>query len=781
MLNSVTAIRHCSSLAAIALALTACVAPSAQQAPPESVPREAAVVPIQFNEAEAIIEAFYSTEISQFRKWDVDPGRDHGLSIRQNWAAVDYEWASKPASGPALRLSRQFNLDCSAYDKLMVKLAAPEGVIVRVTATTDRGTLSYASPPAGNEETEHFLDLEGATRIDTITLELDATRDGNAAGWLRWVGLQNTERLKQYFARWDYSKMRWDAHLKGPDYEPEFKPAYGIFMTPDELDALRADHAAAVKENGESGYSATVTSSRDMIPEQGIHEFANSGGQGGSHARNRDKDLAPLQGSTHLAVAGLVARDAGALRMAARFALSIAMSEHWETGFMSQLPGGPWEDRAFRRSYVCDDIATILDLAGEMFTSTGRQYLMRRLAEEGAGPINFVTWRHEYIFHCNQLAYFNKGRMYAYLVMEREYPRVKPYTDLALADTIDNLNIVIQPDGGCLEGPGYFNPTIRENYYVLKHYARARNIELSTLIPGALRRTADYAAAVASTTPNDVIPICDCGTEASFGTSTLDVLVDLMPDSYWVTVYNKKRSLSGEDPLPYKAPPLPHFLSLPDTGLIASVRDLGGHAVKLLIMGHQAGADHTHEDKGSFVLEFAGQTFAMDLGICEYSDPIHHVYKQCQRHNMLVPSGLSERPHPDRPLPVEVKPQGSGDATAFHATIDATPGWRGLYKKWVRTWDSPTPATLTIRDEYALGKGDAVEFYWQTQLPCRQEGQSVVITGDKGIVTLRAPEDCAVRLEALPLAEGAGQTRITVRKEGAEGTLEVTAELKPME
>ena len=49
------------------------------------------------------------------------------------------------------------------------------------------------------------------------------------------------------------------------------------------------------------------------------------------------------------------------------------------------------------------------------------------------------------------------------------------------------------------------------------------------------------------------------------------------------------------------------------------------------------------------VLEFAGDTFAMDLGICDYGDPLSIPYKQCQRHNMLVPTGTTERPHPTNP------------------------------------------------------------------------------------------------------------------------------------
>ena len=48
----------------------------------------------------------------------------------------------------------------------------------------------------------------------------------------------------------------------------------------------------------------------------------------------------------------------------------------------------------------------------------------------------------------------------------------------------------------------------------------------------------------------------------------------------------------------------------------------------------KAGAGHNHEDKGSFVLEFAGETFAMDPGTCDYSNPLAEILSHCERHNM---------------------------------------------------------------------------------------------------------------------------------------------------
>ena len=78
---------------------------------------------------------------------------------------------------------------------------------------------------------------------------------------------------------------------------------------------------------------------------------------------------------------------------------------------------------------------------------------------------------------------------------------------------------------------------------------------------------------------------------------------------------------------------------------------------------------------------------------------------------------MAERPQPTNPIPVDVKPQGTGDEVSFSARIDATPGWEAYYRKWVRTWESPTPDTLVIRDDYELVNGDAVEWCWSTRLP----------------------------------------------------------------
>jgi hypothetical protein len=376
--------------------------------------------------------------------------------------------------------------------------------------------------------------------------------------------------------------------------------------------------------------------------------------------------------------------------------------------------------------------------------------------------------------------------MLGYLTLERYWTHVTPYTEIAYQNLIENLDNSVLADGGYVEGPTYFRCVARDGGLSLYYYARARGQDLASVIPDSMRRTAPFAEAVVSTDAGaDVIPICDA--RPSVEQEAAAVMASLLPGSQWVSIWHKVLARTGMPEtvfawqmarsVPAHAPERLPFAFLPEMGVMSSVRPLGEHEVKLFIMGNKAGAGHAHEDKGSFVLEFAGDTFAMDPGTCDYANPLAMELKTCQRHNMLTPSGLVQRPHPPSPLPADVKPVGAGDTVRFHAAIDAAPGWEGVYKRWQRTWESPTPDVLVISDDYELESGDGVEFYWSTLLPVSVEGQRVTITGRRGAVELTAAADCTIRVDELPLAGDQAQQRIVVCRKGQSGQLTVTVRL----
>jgi hypothetical protein len=752
------------------------------------------------NEAESIIDPFWDAALSELGQWAIDSGAEHGLAVQQSWCWVEFDWMRCPAAGPALRMRRTCGIECGDYDRLVLSVMAPEKAVVRIIAETDRGTLQLDGLPADTKKKELALDLNGAVRLEAVTIEVIAGGEGIAKGWFNWLGLQHSGRLARKLNRpsgWD---ARWERHLKDESFDPQFQPAYGLVLDAGELDALRRRHAVLTGDGKTSPFTAAGAAAWGTPPEAMIHDFVNFWNDS-RYNRERDYGKFILNHGLNAAIAGHLLKDKSLLRLAARYALSIAMCGRWDDGFICRFPGGAFDHRCFVQSLCAYEVAGILDLAGECFTDVGRNFLLRRLSEEAIGSIQFNTWNYDYIFRCNQLAWFTPGRMLALGVLSRHYPRVRPYLDIAYRELCESLEATILPDGGYPEGSTYFRCVGRDAGLGIYYYSRATGQPMADLVPACMTRCSDFAGTFASMDEaQDMVAVCDAVPLHEIGSQA--IMAGLLPQSAWLPMLHKTiarndgwpvNAIHGSegypsmladaaiawmlverlDAAPWDPPP---FVALPDMGPMASHRQLGGHWVKLLIQGNKSGAGHAHEDKGSFVLEFAGDTFALDPGTCDYSHPMAGLFKQCERHNMLVPFGFSVRPAPPLCLHHDVKPTGMGGAVCFRAEIDATPGWEPYYKRWHRSWDSPSPDRLTITDDYELAAGDGVEFYWQTKLPVAVEGSKAVITGRSARLELEASAGCLWRMDELPLIDGS-QHRLAFQQRGKSGRLVVQTRL----
>jgi hypothetical protein len=222
---------------------------------------------------------------------------------------------------------------------------------------------------------------------------------------------------------------------------------------------------------------------------------------------------------------------------------------------------------------------------------------------------------------------------------------------------------------------------------------------------------------------------------------------------------------------------------------------MDGELLKILVMSGTSGSGHVHEHHGGFVLEFAGQTSALDPGQCAYAHSLSGLMGHCQRHNVLVPVGVEGRPHPDMldrgrvtgDGPVRRMPMSArGNAKRFSADVDLTKAWKTYYRKWQRTYESQTPDRLVIRDEYALKKGDGVDFQWLTQRDIEIEGSCIALSGRRGTVVIEAPDDCEIRVDELPLYNAPGLllprtnflSRLVIRKQAKSGVLAVNVRLR---
>ena len=778
------------------------------------------------NCAEAIFEAFFDETLSGLPRWRIDRGGAAGLTLGQKWSWVQYDWERAPSDPavPALRMTRDFEVDCADYDALVFSLVAPPGARVALIAGTEAGERRDLSPPFEALKRELLLPLGGARRLRRLTVEIyadPARPPGSACGWFNWIGLQHGAQLQRHLRQVARFDDRWADYLQPETFTPSCEPAYGLHLTRDELAAARTALAAAGGPRT-SPLWALAEDARRLVPEKMTTEYVNFWNDTRFN-RVRDTGNHLLTHGANAAQAAVLFRDPQLGRLAARYAICMAHCTRWDPSFLSWMTGCKWEHRAFVPSLVMYDCALILDLCGEWFTTYGRELLLRRLAEEGQGTNNYNAWWYTYLFWCNQTAWFMPGRMYAYLVLERTLPtqwepypkpvpsRVTPYTDLALADLLDNLGKILLPDGGYTEGPGYFTFTARQALITFYYYARARGLEPRTLAPPALLATAAMAETLASTADDSsMILICDAPCIPQEGAA---FLAWLMPDSHWVTIFRQCLARTGGRALtlltenlarglPAAGPAFRPFVDMPAIGQMASHRRHGGEWVKLFLMGNQSGAAHTHEDKGSFVLEFAGDSFAKDFGMCDYSNPLSDLMKHAQRHNMLTPLAAGGvRPKPQNPLFADLTPRGRGNETSFHASLDLAAGWEGWFERWTRTWDSPTPAELTITDDWSIQQGEGVVFHWTTPLPLTLDAgrRRAVIEGRRGRAILTWADGIEAACEELPLEEAcwkdvlrqrrevylmttllpATQPRLTLIQRGRSGRLVVRVSLEP--
>lgn len=745
--------------------------------------------PVPVNVAEAVIDPLWNPKLSEADAWSVT-GSAKGIHARQNWCNWVVEWggaasaASAGAAGEAaVRLEREFGVPVGAWERLLVSLQLPVGARLRLTAATDAGPRTRTTDPAGERREEAALELEGAARLDRLILEILPGDAGAAVGHLNWVGLQSPARLEAERARHRGRAAMVDRLLVDRAYEPAFRPAHDLLLDAAQLEALRERHP--------QGLGALED---PPAPEPMIGAYVNFWSDT-RYCRVRDEARPLVSQAVPIALDGLLRRDPERLRLAARYALSIALCEHWDDGFVTCFPGSDWEHRSFVPSLCTFDVAAVLELAGEMFNEAGRSFLRRALAERGLGNIRYVSWRYDYIHHCNQLLWFSPARMLALAVLEKCWPRVGRDTDRAFEEAMESVEATILPDGGYVEGPMYLKFPIVDGGQCLWIYSRLRGRPIAEMTPPALARTGDFYEALASTVEGrDVIPLSD----AQGGQVGLlaRVMRRLAPGTAWDRLAAAQSEPAGgkhgwldaalslecagdasPPPPPPAPPPRPH-LHLAETRLAASYRMLEGEPVKLLVVGGPARAGHQHEDKGHFVLEAAGEALAEDPGVVPYDHALCQQTKWAQRHNMLIPTGLDQRAAPENPVSSAVEIESAGDAATFTATVEAGVAWPDLYERWQRRIESPAPDRLDIHDTWSLARGDGVSFLWQTFLPAAIEGETVVITGRRARVRIAVPEGAEPRIERLPWLEGATQQRVSFTRPGRSGAMTVRVRIE---
>lgn len=258
------------------------------------------------NVVEAIFEEFWADQQSM-DAWEVEDGSAHELEVTRDWQTVTFAWHRDPGERPALKARRTYDLDTRGYDNVVLSMVQPKGTVARLTVETDSGTVSKSFASKNEPKVELELPLEGAARLDALTIEILAQGRASGFGYLYWIGLQNESLLERHLQTQARLVADRSPFLKDASFQPAFKPRYGIYLDDALIETMRQgepldlEAGAADEQEAEKVYV--------VEPEELFHDYV---GKWDDTRFNRERDHGKgiVGYANRLAIQAVVERDA---------------------------------------------------------------------------------------------------------------------------------------------------------------------------------------------------------------------------------------------------------------------------------------------------------------------------------------------------------------------------------------------------------------------------------------------------------------------------------------
>jgi hypothetical protein len=689
-----------------------------------------------------------------------DTGNPYGARAFQFWCWTTLAWDSAPVDRPVLSFSRSLEVDLAGYDTLIVRLAAAPHVRLTVRADIDGRERTLIDRRHGTGEAREYEAPLGGRVMRRLSITLESGGERAEEAWLGWIGVADAGRRAAMLARPNHFSPAWESELLPPGAAVDFVPRLSIVFDARELEAVRARALSPL-------YRPLMDQLRERARQAMAYPRSPEDQVGVFHAtsqwklivRERERDYRPFFIDAPIcAFVGLVDRDPAISRFAARIAMSLAYTDHWHYSFQQGFPGSTWDIRGFPESMVSHAVALAADWAGCWLTPDAEHLLRFAIATKGLPKAREVMLQWEYLWDCNQSHMIGIGRILGLLAVERGWPRTRDDIDQFERDTAEMTDRYVQPDGSTHEGVGYWSNTFRATLPGLAALARYRGKRLADLVPPRLASTWTYIGTLLSTAgePGSYLPIADtvgnrialdaiAGMADAFdgpwsgllGSCLINGRVlnhDWTHDGIFTIVH-------GPDRCPRPSVEVPVFSRLATAGLISSNRPWprrgGAHGgtVRLFLVGAMAGAGHGHRDKGSFILEADGETFALDRGMTPYEDAGNVPFlKSEEAHNLAVPEGCFQA----NPSAHAAAWNGDGDDVRLSAAIDTGKTWLPPVLACRRTIESPRPDLIEIVDVIELAETRAVRFLLHSGLAVETAGTGARLTGERSVLTVTA-------------------------------------------
>ncbi len=600
------------------------------------------------------------------------------------WMYANLRYLQRPGRHHRAAYTRRMNVDLSGYQAVTVftatDLRANFSLILEIDGQAVRAIDRHRGLGGGDE----IRALISGRRLTALTLELEQAENTisetlpvQVATSVRWILLERTgTNPAEVGQAWGIPAVPPAAHVE--PLEKNLLPV-GLMIGRDEFLRLRdaARQPGPLKKMADE-MIAEATAHLAYFPERFAGRYlpvdlANQG---------CERRVSPADQMYHVnssmvygAVAYALTGDVRHGQTARRSLFTAVRCRTWQAGFASRIPAGlPGYRAPFIEGATAEAVAVCYDFLYPLLSAAERREVEDALYEKA------LPWLDMYLRYCgegyllnsNQGAVFIAGLVFTALVARRSHPDVDAILERNLRWFPRMMNNYYKDNGATNEGPGYWEYTTMNAASALIAIARHRGCTVPECAPTHFARTIDYLLHMRSLarTTLSFLPLGDNieGVGFNFLNSSLMFFAKYYGDRHalwlWHQFFANRPNPPGSDffgkkvagsyatsglkdfllhvenaPLPPQLPLAKHF-----EGCDRVVLRTGSSYGDLLFLfeGGPQTFDHTHSDKGQFILEAHGERLAADPGVIKYQDPAHAFFKDTTYHNLVTLRGRNQ-------------------------------------------------------------------------------------------------------------------------------------------
>jgi hypothetical protein len=643
------------------------------------------IIPV--NDREQLLECFTAPDFWEDRQWSLVSGEG---SLEKIWLYAKLSTRAGEGLVGKVAYSKSYNVDIEGKQALIIGLSTDELSAISVRIVLDGVSQLAIDCKKGSSFEELRIPLEGKV-LNSVTLELSADnpwksgeQERKLLSFLYWFILENNGAdpmlANEVFGSEDIEAptgevlaLAAQTHLN-PELSEDTLPIGFLIQREDLLElrsrALQGNH---VSQRLFDDIRAEAEENLTYRPESylGTYMPVDWARQGIERASSPNDDTHRMFSTLiYSAFAYAIEGDLRFGLAARRALLTVARIDHWAAGFVARYPMGIRGYRAtFIEAHTSQAAALCYDFIYPLLSVEERLEVEEALYRKGVLWLDaFLRQNSEgYLLGSNQGAVYSLGLLYSAHVAKRSHPEAAMVAERWSVWLEQMIAGYYKRDGSTNEGMMYWEYTTHYAIESLLIISSQSNRSVSELIPPSLAQTMNYLSNVRSLAYPTLrfIPLGDCRNEDfNFLGPSLLFFARYLGDNRALDMWNNHFAIEH--------PPGSSFFGLPiGTGqytsnglltlLLLQQQDEGIEAPKLpnhqlfseterlfwrtgeeygdkllFFEGGPQSFEHTHYDKGQFVLEAFGEQLAIDPGTIKYNRPFSTLLKATELHNVVT-------------------------------------------------------------------------------------------------------------------------------------------------